>query len=158
MKKEVIFEHLDDPESFVWSVIRKKKYGKIVQNWNFMDEEDLYQEGWVALLQAAKNYDASQGKDFAWYAFYWILERLGRIINNNKKKDEKETSWEKEYEIPDEVEDPDSLDEIKKELNEEDKEIIKLTVEGYTQDEIGEMLGIPQQTVSYKINKIYKDF
>ncbi len=100
-RNKLIKEELNNPEGFIWSVIKKKGYGNAIESWNFMDKDDLIQEGWIALLQAGDNYDKGFNKDFAWYAFYWVNQRLGRIVDENIDKERHETSWEKNYEIED---------------------------------------------------------
>lgn len=153
---EFIQEEIENPDGFIWSVMKKKNYDYTIRNWNFMDKDDLLQEGWVSLLQAAKNYDKDFNKDFGWYAFYWVNQRLGMIVDNNIDKEKHETSWREGYEIEDMGGKPTRLDKIIERMSKEDQEIVELAKEGYTQEEIGERLDIPQRTVSYRLNNLDK--
>ncbi len=153
-RNKLIKEELNNPEGFIWSVIKKKGYGNAIESWNFMDKDDLIQEGWIALLQAGDNYDKGFNKDFAWYAFYWVNQRLGRIVDENIDKERHETSWEKNYEIEDKKEPATRFDEFIDELSQAEQDIIRMTIEGYTQKEIAMEVGIDQSNISRKLEKI----
>ncbi len=53
-----------------------RKYGRGVE------QEDLEQEGYIALCDAAAHYDAGEGVPFVNYAAYWIRSRMRRYVEN----------------------------------------------------------------------------
>ncbi len=46
------------------------------------EREDLEQEGYIALCDAAGHYDAGEGVPFVNYAAYWIRSRMRRYVEN----------------------------------------------------------------------------
>lgn len=51
---------------------------------NYVDKEDLYQEGKMALIDAYKNFDKSKGVKFSTYAFTYIVGRVSNYVRENK--------------------------------------------------------------------------
>lgn len=57
--------------------------GKLAGKYSYRaEEEDLKQEGYIALCDAAEHYDISAGVQFISYATYWIKQRMQRYIEN----------------------------------------------------------------------------
>ena len=59
--------------------------------YDFLDEEDLYAEGCIALLEAAEKYEPSKGA-FSTLAYVCILRRLWRYVEKEKAKRQYEVS------------------------------------------------------------------
>ncbi|NLV92165.1 MAG: sigma-70 family RNA polymerase sigma factor [Firmicutes bacterium] len=45
-----------------------------------LDFEDLMQEGFIGLLDAARRFDRSRGTQFSTYAIWWVRQRISRAI------------------------------------------------------------------------------
>ena len=59
--------------------------GKVIQPFvKYSDSEDLMQEGYIGLLEAAKRYDASKGASFSNYAWHWIRSVVYRYVSADK--------------------------------------------------------------------------
>ncbi len=57
--------------------------GKLAREYGYgAEREDLEQEGYIALCDAAGHYDASAGVPFINYAVYWIRQRMRRYVEN----------------------------------------------------------------------------
>ncbi|MDW8055202.1 MAG: sigma-70 family RNA polymerase sigma factor [Elusimicrobiota bacterium] len=52
---------------------------------NFVELEDLLQEGFLGLAKAYKNFDPSKNILFKTYAYYWIRKQILEYIKNIKK-------------------------------------------------------------------------
>lgn len=52
---------------------------------NFVDFDDLVQEGFLGLKKAYKNFDPSKNVLFHTYAYYWVKKQILEYIKNNKK-------------------------------------------------------------------------
>ena len=48
-----------------------------------MEFEDLVQEGCLGLLEAARRFDPEHGTRFITYAYYWILQKMRRALDDN---------------------------------------------------------------------------
>ncbi|MEN3013477.1 MAG: sigma-70 family RNA polymerase sigma factor [Endomicrobiia bacterium] len=53
---------------------------------NFIDFDDILQEGFLGLYKAWKKFDSSKGILFSTYAAYWIKKQILQYINMNKKQ------------------------------------------------------------------------
>ncbi len=61
--------------------------GFVIRNYHFYgiaDEEDLYQEGYLALISAVENFDKEKGVEFSTYAVKAIRRVLSRYVTNDK--------------------------------------------------------------------------
>lgn len=57
---------------------------KLVNHYkNYAEEEDLQQEGYLGLYEAAQHYDSDMGVKFLSYAGHWIKKRMTRYIKGN---------------------------------------------------------------------------
>ena len=57
---------------------------KLVNHYkNYAEEEDLQQEGYLGLYEAAQHYDPDMGVKFLSYAGHWIKKRMTRYIKGN---------------------------------------------------------------------------
>ncbi len=128
------------------------------------DYDDLYQVGCIGLFRAAKKFDPSLGFKFTTYAAHWIENELKKAIRaqNAVKRTGVVVSMESAYSEEDntlmdlmatfdsvegEVEASLLFDELVK----TEPKITRLALQGYTQREIGEKLGISQVQVSRKM-------
>ncbi len=71
-----MLEYCDDHIKFIISIIRKVKV--YFSDFN-LNDDDLYQRGWLELIKAYYDYDESKGAKFTTYAYY-------RIINGIKEE------------------------------------------------------------------------
>ncbi len=51
---------------------------------NYVDKEDLYQEGKMGLIDAYKNFDKSMGVKFSTYAYSYIIGKVSNYVRENK--------------------------------------------------------------------------
>lgn len=77
---------IDENENLIKTVIRKlmKYYGTDHIEVDNIDEDDLMQEGRIALMNAAKTYDEDRVVKFSTYAVTVIMRWLIRFFNNDK--------------------------------------------------------------------------
>lgn len=67
-------------------IVLNQKYGKIVRTIaqqftnNPNDQQDLMQEGYIGLIEAAKRYDPSTGVQFESYASWWVRKYMREWI------------------------------------------------------------------------------
>ena len=70
-------DRVDNYDSLIYGIIYKCfKYYK--------SKEDLYQAGYLGLLQALNNYDESIGTKFTTYAYPYIYGEMFKQVNNDK--------------------------------------------------------------------------
>ena len=50
-----------------------------------LDYDELFQEGYIALLAAIEKYDITKGSNFTSYATLWVSQRIARIATYNSK-------------------------------------------------------------------------
>lgn len=51
---------------------------------NYVDKEDLYQEGKMGLIDAYKNFDESKKVKFSTYAYLYVVGRVSNYVRENK--------------------------------------------------------------------------
>lgn len=49
-----------------------------------LDFDDLFQHGVLGLMRALKTFDISRGLDLSTYSYPWIMQSIGRYIDNNR--------------------------------------------------------------------------
>ena len=60
-------------------------YSIIYKYFNFyQDKDDLYQVGYIGLLNALNNYDKSKNTKFITYAYPYIYGEMYKLVNNDK--------------------------------------------------------------------------
>ncbi len=127
------------------------------------DVEDLEQEAKVLLLNAARTYDLTSGLTFGLYAK--ICVKNGLITLSRKKKKEIRTDGvdidELNIAVPDttiDVEENESasqlLDRLCAILSENETEVLKLRIDGFSNPEIAERLGISVKSVENSVFRI----
>ena len=58
--------------------------GKLAEKYSHLaEEEDLKQEGYFGLWEAARRYNPKEGAKFITYASHWIRQKMVRYIHNN---------------------------------------------------------------------------
>ena len=58
--------------------------GKLAEKYSHLaEEEDLKQEGYFGLWEAARRYNPKEGSKFITYASHWIRQKMVRYIHNN---------------------------------------------------------------------------
>ena len=138
----------------------------------FIGDEDLVAEGFLALCNAAKVYDESKGK-FSTYACTVILNQF-RTYFRTKMKQIPTTSL--DYEVKDSdghnttrhelIADDDSFkpfDMVEREmfvddLSDIEQTVVDLILDGCTQSEVAEKLGMSQPTVYRLLRKIKRQW
>ncbi|MGX4600277.1 sigma-70 family RNA polymerase sigma factor [Faecalimicrobium sp. JNUCC 81] len=135
--------------------------------------DDLYQEGCIGLFKAAKNHDESKGA-FSTIATLYIKSYMHNFATRyvNKHYSNNTCNFEKTIynngdsneltlldmiSINDEIKD-DRIDLINIRANNSSikyiNTIVKMTERGYSQREIGEVIGIPQSNVSRRLKSL----
>lgn len=80
-------ELLKKNKKFIYKV-SKKFY---IDRDNAIDYEDLLQEGYIGLVNAADRYSDSEGSSFINYAYYWIYQSMHRFMYPTRnRRDNKE--------------------------------------------------------------------
>lgn len=72
--------YVTDNMNLVYSVVNKMCY-KLPDK---IDMDDLYQEGYLGLINAAINFDESAGIQFSTYAVKSIRRKVNRFVNDNR--------------------------------------------------------------------------
>ncbi|MBP5732380.1 MAG: sigma-70 family RNA polymerase sigma factor [Lachnospiraceae bacterium] len=72
-----------------WLARRAKREYRIMP-WDAIDEDDLMQEGRLALLDAARGYDETRGARFTTYAYVTIRNAMNDLWEEHKKSFERE--------------------------------------------------------------------
>tara|TARA_R100000008_G_scaffold86779_2_gene81564 strand:- start:830 stop:1390 length:561 start_codon:yes stop_codon:yes gene_type:complete len=133
-------------------------YGLVVsQALYFLDDpnfEDYIQAGLIGLLKAIRNYDKNRST-FSTYAHVCIKNQINKLnkksikhaVKNSRNVNEQDKQYNKE-EVLDEC--------IPEFLSEENKFIIKLRIQGYTNSEIASFLSCSKSEVKAKIELIIK--
>lgn len=139
-------------------------------------KEDLIQEGMFALWRACLNFKEEYNFTFSTYAvlsiYNGMLSYTTRKMNKQpvaipiesiiaEDKEGNEMSLMDTLSVPDEYSKKDTLDVISKTLEDFPdyyKPLIEKVIQGYTQNEIGALLNIPQSRVSRSLKKFKEEF
>lgn len=128
-------------------------------------DEDLIQEGRLALVKAAQKYDPDKGTKFSSYAYPAILHHYYHIMRDrfSPKRYHVEADIDLERHLEEEerfyVYDPVNFEGFLAQLSELDKTIVLYrVVEGYTHNQIADILGYTHQYISLRLKKIRKVF
>jgi len=75
-------ENVADNMLLLWQQNRGFVYQMARKYFSYAEEDDLMQEGYLALCDAVQHYMQEQGVMFISYAGYWIKQRIQRYIDN----------------------------------------------------------------------------
>jgi RNA polymerase sporulation-specific sigma factor len=121
-----------------------------------LTEEDLFQEGMIALLKAQKTFRENGGAKFQTYAgtviknrFIDLQRKSGEAVSNLQ---EENTSG--DFNLDDEV----NLLEIKKVLHKQatdlERAIFNSYIEGFSYEEIGKIFELPRKKIDNTVQKV----
>lgn len=145
--------------------------------------DDLVQEGYCGLLQAADKYNTGLGVSFVTLAFYWVKRNMDRFIiksssvkvsahvklsdipkvasldapvenSNGDKEICLGDTLQSNNNVESEVEFKIMLEKIIETLTEEEKKILLLRVKGYTFKQIADELGISERQMNFRLKKM----
>ena len=166
-------ERFEKNKNLVYFVAHNKASGYMADT-NIQD--DLIQEGFIALWKCCLNFDDSKGAAFSTYAIHAIENNMVNFAVRHAKRVSKlmsiqdpifsgEKSGDFSYEQV--LCDPhldsaeigilSQVEEIVKRIGGVSGVVVQKILEGYTQKEIGSTIGISQSTVSRIINKIREE-
>lgn len=127
-------------------------------------QEDLIQEGLLALWKACSTFDESRGCTFSTYAFTVVANAMRMYLRKEKRHtetlpldDTRKMPGDIEGTIVQAMTDADTLDKVMhaaKCLGYED--IVRLKIAGAKQVEIAEALGVTQATISKRLSAIFE--
>jgi len=75
-------ENVADNMLLLWQQNKGFVYQMAKKYLGYVEEDDLMQEGYLALCDAVQHYASGQGALFITYAGYWIRQRMQRFIDN----------------------------------------------------------------------------
>ena len=138
--------------------------------------DDLYQEGCVALLDAAMTYEGDKGASFSTFAYLVIKRRLKRKVREYLGSARTEVYSIDAYETPDYLEEMQSLsvsenpvdyhhslvmledvNSFMSRLSESDREIIRMSISKNTYQDIASTLKISRKKVDNRIYRLRKE-
>ena len=123
-----------------------------------VSEDDLYQEGCLALMKAEQTFRESSGVKFETYASRCISNRIIDVLRKNKEStDSFEVDLaESDYSLDDEV----NLQEINKILIEQcsdiERAVFNSYFHGYSYEEISKIFEMPRKKIDNVIQKVRK--
>lgn len=72
MTNETVLQY----SKYIYSIMKRFK--------NYASKEDLYQAGYMGLINAFQNYDSSYGAKFTTYAYPYILGEMYKLVSEDK--------------------------------------------------------------------------
>lgn len=154
-RNEFIYKELDGtPDKFIWSIITDRKYDKVAEKLPTINDDDLFQEGWIALITAANKYSAEKGGDFVAYAYYGISRHIRQVIRKNVEVYNSEAPLRESIGEGKEYEKDVRVEQMMEALSKREQKILKKYGEGHTQEEIAKELGVTQPRVHQIIAEI----
>ena len=166
------------------SIFIEKHMGLIIdaawkhfKSWMIYEEEikkqELIHEGMLGLIRAREKFDKELGYQFSTYAHRWIWGKMSRYIHNQQKKEAAENNIyihkknivlerskeEREFidiaSVKSEEGSIDLLDFIES-LDDSNKKICNMLIQGYKQKEIANMLNIQLGSMNQRISSLRK--
>lgn len=148
----------DSNQGIVYAV-----YNKHFAGFGYL-QEDLIQEGLLALWKACSTFDESRGCTFCTYAFTVVANAMRMYLRKERKHletlpldDTRKTPGDIESVIVQSLTDADTLDKVMraaKSLGYED--IVRLKIAGAKQVDIAKELGVTQATISRRLTAIFE--
>lgn len=163
---------VENYKNMIYKIIRSYS---LRQGDYLIDEDELYQEGCIALYDACKTYSRINKCKFSSFAYVVIKRRINRevfkyigIYNSEALSIDKLDANDKEMFFEDKYVEDNPIEYIKREnrkediekalknFNSVDQKIIRLRIDGYSYDEIGKLLKISAKRVDNRIQYIKK--
>ncbi len=151
---------------FIKSLV--SKMAKVCKN-SALEENDLYQEGMIGLINAINNYDESKDNKFYTYAKACIEKNIiSAIVSANRKKHKimNESILIDDANIPlfqtsssqdkliDAYEEREMLEQIRNNLTDFEEQVLLLRLGGLANDEIGQILDSNLKSVQNALQRI----
>ena len=137
-------------------VVRKLLFGRVTPVG--LSEEDLVQEGMIALLVADRTFKEDMGAKFETYASRCIHNRVVDVIRRAKRAPESAGDREQDVgergQIEDDFEREEILKNVLSECNEIERAIFNSYFQGYSYTEIANIFEVPQKKIDNTIQKI----
>ncbi len=121
-----------------WVMQIVKRYSGLLNSTGAIDTEDMVQAGIVALLEAMRSYDPTQGKTFIGWSFFPIRNEILKLFgydNPGRKQPPQQLIYldepfddEGTETLADTIEDPNSVDPEEKAIQDAEREEIQTTV------------------------------
>jgi RNA polymerase sporulation-specific sigma factor len=129
-------------------------------NFDIYDEDDLFQEGCIALLKAEKTYNEKRGIKFETYASTVIRNRITDILRKNGEKNEggeidNETGKNLEHEV-DFIEKREILNMVLQKCTDIERAVWNAYIGGYSYIEIEKIFAINKKKIDNTVQKIKK--
>lgn len=147
-------------QRLVYYVISKEYY-------DFLKDEDVFQEGMIGLFKARKYYDKSKSHSFSSFAYTCIKNEIGMYLRKENRQmkldlisleepvfDEHDSN---DITIADQITSTAATKFIIDEnvyISELDEKILKLSGQGYTQREIAKIFGCSQAQISRRLKHL----
>ena len=136
----------------------------------YNQDEDLKQDALLGLWKACLTYDASKAK-FSTYATQCIINSIRMTLRTRNREPsllslEQSLGGEDNSMLAEVIEDPNSqiddglicFKEFWKTLNNTERCCIKMSLEGYTQEDISKVVGMSRPWVNRVVNRIREDY
>ena len=125
-----------------------------------MDEEDLCQEGMLALMRAESTFNPSADVKFETYASRVITNRFIDITRKHRQRDVASTQSSYEIQSDFSLDDQVNLIEIKNILRdyvtELDRAIFNSYIQGFSYEEISKIFELPRKKIDNTVQKVKK--
>ena len=138
-----------------------------------VNREDMFQEGTIGLLDACRTYRTCFDTKFSTYAYTIIKRKVQRFYYDTIDKYNEErysldnlevydhcsfVVYNKEIRYEDCIRNREKLEEIIKDLSEQDKAIIRMRIDSYSYDEIARSLNIKRKRIDNRLYRIKRKF
>lgn len=136
------------------------------------EQDDLVQEGSIALVKAIRTYKPEKGANFKTYATTCIKNSFNTLVQNDRAEKNKPLNEKADIEDYSEVLPSNLFDELaafeereqykaidkklRKELSELEYKILNLFIEGYSYKEIGQKIGKTAKAADNAVQRIRK--
>lgn len=133
----------------------------VLKELNVKGNADLKQIGWLALCKAVLKFDKNKGTQWNTYAYTCVYRLVCREINYSYRTHKTEVSIENFYSIQEEqldneqqIENKVRVKNLLSSCSEKEKTILQLLMQGYTQKDIGNKIGLCAGSIKKIIKRI----